>query len=102
MEALMSDPEGNVTITATAFKTNCLDLFKRLERGTLARITVTRRGHAVAEIARPRAAPKKTFAEVYGCMRGTLEIKPGVDLTRPVADPEDWNAVRGILLDDKA
>lgn len=90
-----------LTVTITGFKANCLDLVRKLERGDLERITLTRRGKPVAEVSPKRAAKKKTFADIYGCMRGTFTIAPGVDLTEPVANPEDWDAVRGILLNEK-
>jgi antitoxin (DNA-binding transcriptional repressor) of toxin-antitoxin stability system len=90
-----------LTVTISTFKANCLDLVRKLESGKLKRITLTRRGKPVAEVSAKRPEKKKTFADIYGCMRGTITIAPGVDLTEPVFDPDDWNAERGILLDDE-
>jgi antitoxin (DNA-binding transcriptional repressor) of toxin-antitoxin stability system len=90
-----------VTITITAFKANCLDLVRQLEHGKLKRITLTRRGKPVAEVSPKKSGKKKTFADIYGCMRGTIQFAPGVDLTEPAVDPDDWDAVRGVLLNEK-
>lgn len=37
-------------------------------------------------------APKKKprFEDIYGCMKGTMKIMPGVDLTEPVYSEEEW------------
>jgi antitoxin (DNA-binding transcriptional repressor) of toxin-antitoxin stability system len=98
MEAAMAAKE--LTVTVTGFKAHCLDLIRKLEHGDLKRITLTRRGKPVAEISPQRAAPKKTFADIYGCMRGKMKIPEGADLTEPTVHPEDWDAVRGVLLNE--
>jgi len=92
---------SDLTVSVTTFKAQCLDLFKRLESGKLKRVIVTRRGHAVAEVWPPEPVVKRTFDDIHGCMRGMITIAPGVDLTEPVGDPEDWNAVRGVLVEDE-
>ena len=97
----MSNPDiTELTITVTEFKAKCLDLFKRLEQGELGRVTVTRRGKPIADVA-ARSAERKTFDEIYGCMKGTITIAPAVDLTEAVISPEEWDAERGILVNDK-
>jgi antitoxin (DNA-binding transcriptional repressor) of toxin-antitoxin stability system len=79
-----------VTVTITAFKANCLDLVRQLEHGKLKRITLTRRGKPVAEVSPKKAAKKKTFADIYGCMRGTIEFAPDYDPFEQVIDePKD-------------
>lgn len=92
---------NEVTITITAFKANCLDLVRKLEHGKLKRITLTRRGKPVAEVSPKNSGRKGSFADIYGCMRDTITVAPGVDLTKPVVDADDWDAVRGVLLNDK-
>lgn len=89
---------SELIVSVTVFKAQCLELFKRLESGKLRRIVVTRRGRAIVDIVPPEPATKRTFTNIHGCMRGMITIAPGVDLTEPVGDPEDWNAVRGVLL----
>jgi len=83
----MFDTEDTkVRITATEFKAKCLDLFKRLDLGTLTEVVVTRRGRPVA-LVRAVDVPKIRDS-AWGFMRGTIKIGPGVDLTEPVIDEE--------------
>jgi antitoxin (DNA-binding transcriptional repressor) of toxin-antitoxin stability system len=92
-----------MTISASAFKANCLGLFKRLEQGQLRRVTVTRRGTPVADVAARPSKPKhRSFDDVFGFMRGTITIAPGADLVAPTEAPDDWDAERGTLLKGKA
>jgi antitoxin (DNA-binding transcriptional repressor) of toxin-antitoxin stability system len=88
----LADANGELTIGASAFKARCLEIFKALEARKLTRVTVTRRGRPVAELKPPQ--PER--ASVWGCMRGTVVVAPGVDLTDPVLD-EPLDAERGIL-----
>ena len=81
-----------VTISATEFKARCLALFKELEARKLTRVVVTRRGRPVAELVPPRAA----VPSLWGAMRGSVKVAPGVDLTEPVLD-EPLDAEAGIL-----
>jgi prevent-host-death family protein len=84
----MADSE--ITISASAFKAKCLDLFKRLERGKLKRITVTRRGKPVAVVAQSPPAKKPSFDDIYGCMRGTIEFAPDYDpFEQLIGEPSD-------------
>lgn len=77
------------TVNVTEFKAKCLELFKEIERGKLAHVTVTRRGHPVATILPPRAARKiRSLDEVFADMRGLIQVAPGVDLTEPLDIPE--------------
>jgi hypothetical protein len=79
-------------ISATEFKAKCLSLFKELEARRYQKVVVTRRGKAIAELT---AAKPRAF-DLYGCMKGSVIIPPGVDLTQPVlGDIPD--AERGIL-----
>jgi antitoxin (DNA-binding transcriptional repressor) of toxin-antitoxin stability system len=80
--------ESEITISASAFKAKCLDLFKRLERGTLKRITVTRRGKPVAMVVQRPPAKKPTADDIHAAMGGTITVAPGVDLTEPLGIPE--------------
>jgi hypothetical protein len=79
------NPDGGsaeLTISASAFKARCLEIFKALEGSRLARVTVTRRGRPVAQITglaleRPR---------LWGAHAGSAVFAPGVDPTAPALD----------------
>ena len=82
----MDTEDTNVTVTATAFKANCLELLKRLDLGILRRVTVTKRGKPIAIV---EAVPPPVVKEsAWGFLRGAVKIAPGVDLTEPVIDEE--------------
>jgi antitoxin (DNA-binding transcriptional repressor) of toxin-antitoxin stability system len=83
----MFDTEDTrLNLTATEFKAKCLELFRRLDIGTLTEVTITRRGKPIATV---RAADVPDIkGSAWGFMRGTIKIAPGVDLTAPVIDEE--------------
>ena len=87
-----ADAQGELTISASAFKARCLEIFKALETNQLTRVTVTRRGRPVAEV----QPPSRVASTRWGCMSGTVRVAPGVDLTEPVLD-EPLDAELGIL-----
>jgi antitoxin (DNA-binding transcriptional repressor) of toxin-antitoxin stability system len=88
-----ADARGELTISASAFKARCLEIFKALEARKLTRVTVTRRGKPVAELKPPAAGPRPSL---WGCHRGSVTVAPGVDLIDPVLD-EPLDAELGIL-----
>jgi len=81
--------EAVLEINVTAFKAKCLELFKQLEARRYDKVVVTRRGKPIAEL---RATETKV-PELYGAMKGSVIIPPGVDLTEPVLEeiPEAWS-----------
>ena len=80
-------------INATAFKATCLEVLRALERRSYSRVVVTRRGKPIAELTPPR----RTTPKLWGSLRGSIDVAPGVDLTEPVlAEPLD--AARGTLV----
>src|SRR4051812_10589282 len=88
---------AELTLNVTAFKAQSLKLFDRLARGEIGKITVTKRGKPVATVSPTRKAAT-TFDELYGSMKGTAHIPPGIDLTEPTIHPEweeemlrDWD-----------
>jgi prevent-host-death family protein len=83
------------TISATEFKAKCLDILDRVSRHEIERLTITKRGTAVAVIVPPRPTVDQDD-DLYGCMRGSVIIPPGADLTEPVID-EPSDAELGIL-----
>jgi hypothetical protein len=79
------DPDGasvELTITASAFKARCLEIFKALEGSRLARVTVTRRGRPVAQITGLRLERPR----LWGAHAGSVVFAPDVDPTAPVLD----------------
>jgi hypothetical protein len=52
-------PDGTLTLSASAFKARCLEVFKALETRKLARVVVTRRGRPVAELVPPRGTRRR-------------------------------------------
>ena len=82
-------------LTVTEFKARCLELFDRLNRRQLSKVTVTRRGRPVAVVS-PVSTAETEARAVHGSMAGMALLSPGVDLTRPVLD-ERLDADDGIL-----
>jgi len=81
--------EAVLEINVTAFKAKCLELFRQLEARRYDKVVVTRRGRPIAEL-RPAVTE---IPDLYGCMKGSVTIPPGVDLTEPVLEdvPEAWS-----------
>lgn len=88
--ANMSD---DATISASEFKAKCLDLLDRIGRRELPRLTITKRGTAVA-VLMPPPAEETAIDELYGCLQGTVIIPADIDLTDPVID-EPFSAGEG-------
>ncbi len=84
------------TVSATEFKAKCLSYLTRLSAGDLSRLEVTKRGKVVAVVSPPPAAEQGDVREIYGCMKGSVRLPDGFDLTAPVLD-EPWFAEEGIL-----
>jgi prevent-host-death family protein len=82
------------SVSVTEFKAKCLKLFEELAERKRSRIVVTKHGKPVAEVTPPRKSA--STPRVYGCMRGTVILPPGYDLTKPVLD-EPLDVERGIL-----
>lgn len=74
------------SIGVTAFKSRCLSLVDDVARGKTSRIVLTRRNKPVAAIVR---IPEGTV-ELWGAMKGSVRVAPGVDLTQGVG--EEWDA----------
>jgi antitoxin (DNA-binding transcriptional repressor) of toxin-antitoxin stability system len=83
------------TINASEFKAKCLNILDRLASHELDRVIITKRGQIVAVLTPPQAEPA-AVADLYGCMRGSVVIPEGFDLTAPVLD-EPLDAELGIL-----
>jgi hypothetical protein len=82
-----------LTISASEFKAKCLALFNDLEAHRYARVVVTRRGKPVAEL----VPSKQEVPDLYGCMKGSVTVPEGFDLTAPILEdiPEAESGERG-------
>jgi len=81
------------TMSATEFKAKCLEVLDRVRSGAVGRVTITKRGAAVAVLVPPE--PQAAQVErLHGCMRGSVIVPDDVDLTAPVDDAV-WGAERG-------
>jgi antitoxin (DNA-binding transcriptional repressor) of toxin-antitoxin stability system len=76
------------TIGVTAFKSRCLGLIDQVAEGKTDRIVLLKHNKPVAAIV-PIARNDDPF-ELWGAMRDTMTIAPGVDLTDPI--DEEWEA----------
>ncbi len=83
------------TISATEFKAKCLNILDRLAGHELDRVIITKRGQTVGVLLPPQPDPT-TLIDLYGCMRGSVVIPEGLDLTAPILD-EPLDAEVGIL-----
>jgi antitoxin (DNA-binding transcriptional repressor) of toxin-antitoxin stability system len=81
------------TISASEFKAKCLNILDRLASHELDRVIITKRGQTVGILFPPQP---EAVTDLYGCMRGSVVIAEGFDLTEPVFD-EPFDAAEGIL-----
>ncbi|WP_375398767.1 hypothetical protein [uncultured Sphingomonas sp.] len=79
----------HLTMSVTEFKAKCLNVITRIANHDLSGVTLTRRRKPVTELSPPRPTRGQVEA-LFGCMAGTVIIPPGVDLTAPIAELEDW------------
>lgn len=85
-------PAGAAKKTAigvTAFKAQCLGLIDDVAKGKTGGIVLLKHNQPVAEIVPVLKRPDEEL-ELWGAMRGTVTVAPGVDLTD--ATGEIWDA----------
>lgn len=87
----MSDT--TLTMSVTEFKAKCLALFDQLERNKMTKVVITRRGRVVGEL----TTPVRRMTPLHGAGRGSVTIVPGVDLTAPTFDEDEFDAISGRL-----
>jgi len=75
-------------IGVTAFKAQCLGLIDDVARGKTRRLILMKHNRPVAAIVPITDEP----VELWGAMRGSVRIPPGVDLTEAMG--EEWEADR--------
>jgi antitoxin (DNA-binding transcriptional repressor) of toxin-antitoxin stability system len=84
--------EQILEISASEFKAKCLGLFKDLEARRYRKVVITRRGKPIAEL----TPSKRDVPDLFGCMKGSVVIPPGFDLTAPIlADIPEAESVEG-------
>jgi antitoxin (DNA-binding transcriptional repressor) of toxin-antitoxin stability system len=86
----MPDLSTNKTsVGVTAFKSQCLGLIDDVAKGKTDRIILLKHNRPIAAVVPIHEDEGKVF-ELWGAMRGTVTIPPGVDLTEPTG--EIWDA----------
>ncbi|MGO9777492.1 MAG: type II toxin-antitoxin system Phd/YefM family antitoxin [Terracidiphilus sp.] len=80
---------NSTTIGVTAFKTKCLGLIDDVAKGKTGRIVLLKHNRPVAAVVPIHEDVEEDF-DLWGAMRGTVTILPGVDLTEPTG--EIWDA----------
>lgn len=76
-------------VGVTAFKSKCLGLIDDVAQGKTGRVLLLKRNRAVAAIVPVHDGPADE-QDLWGAMRGTVTVAPGVDLTDPAG--EVWDA----------
>jgi antitoxin (DNA-binding transcriptional repressor) of toxin-antitoxin stability system len=79
------------SIGVTAFKSRCLALIDEVAEGKRDRIVLLKHNKPVAAIV-PISPQNEDPFEIWGAMRDTITILPGVDLTDPM--DEEWDALK--------
>jgi antitoxin (DNA-binding transcriptional repressor) of toxin-antitoxin stability system len=73
-------------ISITEFKFRYSELINDITRGKRSRILLTKHNRPIAHIV-PAQQPR---TKLWGALRGTVKLSPGVDLTQPTGEP--WKA----------
>lgn len=77
------------TIGVTAFKSQCLGLIDDVAQGKTGRVVLLKHKRPIAAIV-PFPKEADNCVDLWGAMRGTVTVAPGVDLTDPSG--EIWDA----------
>jgi antitoxin (DNA-binding transcriptional repressor) of toxin-antitoxin stability system len=86
----MSAPtKAEETIGVTAFKSQCLGLIDDVAQGKTGRVVLLKHKRPIAAIM-PIRGDEEECVDLWGAMRGTVTVAPGVDLTEPTG--EIWDA----------
>ncbi len=81
--------EKKTSIGVTAFKAQCLGMIDDVAQGKTDRIVLVKHNRPIAAIVPIREESLDTF-DLWGAMRGTVTVAPGVDLTEGTG--EIWDA----------
>ena len=77
------------TIGVTAFKSHCLGMIDDVAQGKTGRVVLLKHNRPIAALV-PLPENAGECVDLWGAMRGTVTIAPGVDLTDPTG--ESWDA----------
>jgi antitoxin (DNA-binding transcriptional repressor) of toxin-antitoxin stability system len=77
------------TIGVTAFKAQCLGLIDDVAQGKTDRIVLLKHNRPIAALVPVNDDAGEAF-DLWGAMRGTVTVAPGVDLTESTG--EVWDA----------
>lgn len=79
---------SELTLNVTEFKAKCLGIIDQLQDGRLKRVTLTRRGKAVAELSPPAELNKKPYHfDLEEYRAGLGEDRLGYDSTVNTSEP---------------
>jgi len=81
--------KAEAAIGVTAFKSQCLGLIDDVAKGKTGRIVLLKHNRPIAAIVPLPKSDDDSF-DLWGAMRGTVTVAPGVDLTKPTG--ETWDA----------
>lgn len=80
---------NETAVGVTAFKSKCLGLIDDVAQGKTGRVLLLKHNRPVAAIV-PVPDKPSDEQDLWGAMRGTVTIAPGVNLTEPTG--EVWDA----------
>ena len=87
--SMAASSKSKTTIGVTAFKARCLGLIDDVAQGKSDRIVLLKHNRPIAAIV-PIEEDSREDTDLWGAMRGTVKIAPGVDLTESTG--EVWDA----------
>ncbi len=82
-------PSSKTGIGVTAFKSQCLGLIDEVAKGKTDRIVLLKHNRPIAEVV-PVQKDSDEESDLWGALRGTVTVTPGVDLTESTG--EVWDA----------
>ena len=80
---------NSTSIGVTAFKSQCLGMIDDVAQGKTGRIVLLKHNRPIAAVVPVNDDAGKAF-DLWGAMRGTVTVAPGVDLTESTG--EVWEA----------
>ncbi|GAB6042516.1 type II toxin-antitoxin system Phd/YefM family antitoxin [Endothiovibrio diazotrophicus] len=86
----MSTNAEPLEVGATEFKANCLKLLDQVHDHKIPAVVVTKHGKPVARLC---PLPEEGSVDLFGSLKGSATIPPGVDLTEPL--DEEWEVLKG-------
>ena len=81
------------TMSVTEFKKHCLSVLSEIADHKIDGLVITKHGKPIARI---ESVVEDTVPSLYGCMKGSVAIPDGLDLSEVDVDVE-FEAEQGIL-----